>query len=89
MHGVKCRLNAARLQAAKPMFYITTTQNAECLVWAAPIRAGWGSFDTTVVSSAIKQLLETPSHPNMRWHYFMAWMMLSVKEWIHVFNINE
>ncbi|NKB24078.1 MAG: asparagine synthase (glutamine-hydrolyzing) [Kiritimatiellae bacterium] len=37
----------------------------------------------------IKQLLETPSHPNMRWHYFMAWMMLSVKEWIHVFNINE
>ena len=58
-HGVKCRLNAARLQAAKPMFCITTTQNVECLAWAAPIPAGWGSFDTTVVSSAIKQLLET------------------------------
>lgn len=36
----------------------------------------------------IEQLLDYPPHANLRWHYFMAWMMLGVKKWIEVFDVQ-
>ena len=36
----------------------------------------------------VESLLEYPAHPNLRWHYFMAWMMLGVKEWIDIFDVQ-
>jgi asparagine synthase (glutamine-hydrolysing) len=36
----------------------------------------------------VESLLKYPSHPNLRWHYFMAWMMLGVKQWIEVFDVQ-
>ncbi len=33
-------------------------------------------------------LLDYPAHPNLRWHYFMAWMMLGVKTWTEVFKVG-
>lgn len=38
--------------------------------------------------SFVKQLLDYPAHANLRWHYFMAWMMLGVKEWMDVFDVE-
>lgn len=36
----------------------------------------------------VKDLLEYPPHSNLRWHYFMAWMMLGVKHWLEVFDVE-
>ena len=36
----------------------------------------------------VGELLDRPSHPNLRWHYFMAWMMLGVREWLEVFEVR-
>lgn len=36
----------------------------------------------------LESLLEYPSHPNLRWHYFMAWMMLGVKQWVDLFDVE-
>ena len=36
----------------------------------------------------VQSLLTYPSHPTMRWHYFVAWMMLGVKEWIETFDVQ-
>ncbi|MEM7396417.1 MAG: hypothetical protein AAF492_29125, partial [Verrucomicrobiota bacterium] len=36
----------------------------------------------------IKECLDYPAHPNLRWHYFVAWMMLGVKKWIEVFDVE-
>ena len=36
----------------------------------------------------IQSLLDYTPHPNLRWHYFVAWMMLGVKQWIEVFDVE-
>lgn len=36
----------------------------------------------------IRTVLDTPPHPNLRWHYFMAWMMLGVKDWLEIFDVD-
>ncbi len=36
----------------------------------------------------VHKLMDYPPHPNMRWHYFIAWMMLGVKQWIDIFNVE-
>jgi len=36
----------------------------------------------------VNELANYPPHPNLRWHYFVAWMMLGVKDWIDVFNVE-
>jgi asparagine synthase (glutamine-hydrolysing) len=36
----------------------------------------------------VHQLLEHKPRASMRWHYFMAWMMLGFKEWMEVFDVR-
>ena len=36
----------------------------------------------------VEEILEYPPHPNLRWHYFMLWMMVGVKEWTEVFDVE-
>ena len=36
----------------------------------------------------VEEILAYPPHPNLRWHYFMLWMMLGVKEWTEVFGVE-
>jgi asparagine synthase (glutamine-hydrolysing) len=36
----------------------------------------------------VEEILEYPPHPNLRWHYFMLWMMVGVKEWTEVFGVE-
>lgn len=36
----------------------------------------------------VRDVLDYPPHPNLRWHYFMVWMMLGVKTWLEVFNVD-
>lgn len=43
-----------------------------------------GLFNHEFVAS----LLEYPPHKNLRWHYFTAWMMLGVKQWMDVFDVE-
>ena len=45
--------------------------------------------DTGLFNHAfVRELLDTPPHANMRWHYFTAWMMLGVKDWMEVFDVR-
>ena len=37
----------------------------------------------------IRELLDYPPHPNLRWHYFMAWMMLGTKQWMEIFGVED
>lgn len=37
----------------------------------------------------IKTILDTPAHPNLRWHYFMLWMMLGFKTWTETFHVES
>ncbi len=37
----------------------------------------------------IRELLDYPPHKNLRWHYFTAWMMLGVKQWMEVFDVES
>jgi asparagine synthase (glutamine-hydrolysing) len=46
--------------------------------------AGAGLFN----HGFIRTLLDTPPHPNLRWHYFMAWMMLGTKHWMEIFHVR-
>jgi asparagine synthase (glutamine-hydrolysing) len=43
-----------------------------------------GLFNHNFVAS----LLDYPPHKNLRWHYFTAWMMLGVKQWMDVFDVE-
>ena len=36
----------------------------------------------------VRTVLDATPHPNLRWHYFMVWMMLGVKEWMEVFDVE-
>jgi len=36
----------------------------------------------------IRRILDASPHPNLRWHYFMVWMMLGVKVWMGVFDVR-
>ena len=36
----------------------------------------------------IKELLDYPPHANLRWHYFLAWKMLGVKQWMEIFEVK-
>ncbi|NQT93584.1 MAG: asparagine synthetase B, partial [Lentisphaerae bacterium] len=36
----------------------------------------------------IRRILDASPHPNLRWHYFMVWMMLGVKVWMDVFDVR-
>lgn len=36
----------------------------------------------------VEEILAYPPHPNLRWHYFMLWMMVGVKEWTEVFGVE-
>ena len=45
--------------------------------------------DTGLFNHAfIEDVLSYPAHPNLRWHYFVAWMMLGVKEWMEIFDVQ-
>lgn len=37
----------------------------------------------------VSTLLDYPPHPNLRWHYFTAWMMLGVKQWMEIFDVQR
>ncbi|MDP7024880.1 MAG: asparagine synthase (glutamine-hydrolyzing) [Kiritimatiellia bacterium] len=43
-----------------------------------------GLFNHSFVAS----LLDYPPHATLRWHYFTAWMMLGVKQWMDVFDVE-
>ena len=36
----------------------------------------------------VRRILDASPHPNLRWHYFMVWMMLGVKVWMKVFSVR-
>lgn len=36
----------------------------------------------------VKDTLDYKPHSNLRWHYFMVWMMLNVKQWMEVFDVE-
>jgi asparagine synthase (glutamine-hydrolysing) len=36
----------------------------------------------------VEEILAYPPHPNLRWHYFMLWMMVGVKKWTEVFDVE-
>lgn len=36
----------------------------------------------------IRDVLEAPPHPHLRWHYFMVWMMLGFKHWQEIFDVE-
>lgn len=36
----------------------------------------------------VRDVLDYPPHPNLRWHYFTVWMMLGVKKWMEVFHVR-
>ena len=38
--------------------------------------------------SFVEAVLAYPPHPNLRWHYFVAWMMLGVMQWMEVFYVE-
>lgn len=52
------------------------------------ITSGWCEDTGLFNPDFVRQLLAYPSHPNLRWHYFMAWKMLGVKLWMETFNVQ-
>ena len=36
----------------------------------------------------VREVLDAPPHPRCRWHYFMVWMMLGVKQWMDGFGVR-
>jgi len=36
----------------------------------------------------VKEVLDYPAHPALRWHYFLAWKMLGTKQWMEIFNVG-
>ncbi|MFP6905575.1 MAG: asparagine synthase (glutamine-hydrolyzing) [Verrucomicrobiota bacterium] len=37
----------------------------------------------------IQALLQCPAHPRLRWHYFLVWLMVGVKQWMEVFDVQD
>lgn len=64
--------------------------------WTKDLRAmvereltpGWCAETGLFNERFVRELLDYPPHPNLRWHYFMAWMMLGVKTWMEVFDVE-
>ena len=36
----------------------------------------------------VQDVLDYTPHPNLRWHYFMVWMMLGFKHWMETFDVE-
>lgn len=53
------------------------------------ITSGWCRESRLFNPTFVQHVLDYPAHPNLRWHYFMVWMMLGVKIWMEVFNIEN
>lgn len=52
------------------------------------LTADWCRDTGLFNSDFVREVLDYPSHPNLRWHYFMAWMMVGVKTWMEVFDVE-
>jgi asparagine synthase (glutamine-hydrolysing) len=52
------------------------------------IQSGWCRETKLFNPDFPSKLLNYPSHPNLRWHYFMAWMMLGIKIWSETFHVE-
>ncbi len=37
----------------------------------------------------IAEILNYPAHPNLRWHYFLLWIILGLKEWMKIFRVTD
>ncbi len=55
---------------------------------ASQLTPEWCSETGLFRHDFIQTLLDCRPHPNLRWHYFTAWIMLGVKDWLEVFDVE-
>ncbi len=54
----------------------------------ARLTRGWCEETGLFSHDFVRSVLNAPPHPNLRWHYFMVWMMLGVQDWLEVFDVE-
>lgn len=51
--------------------------------------SGWCDSSGLFRRDFVEQVVAYPPHPNLRWHYFVLWMMVGVKAWMEIFNVRD
>jgi asparagine synthase (glutamine-hydrolysing) len=51
--------------------------------------SGWCEDAGLFRRGFVEEIVAYPAHPNLRWHYFMLWMMVGVKAWMEIFDVRS